>query len=100
MDVAGIEPALPGLGDIPPASGQTISRPLRSYLRISAIGLPPCMQLITLQSVILYPLHNRALLFQAVVVLHVFVTSEDSNLIPVGSLSAMHHCLLTGARLT
>ena len=27
VDVAGIEPALPALGDIPPASGQTISRP-------------------------------------------------------------------------
>jgi len=27
VDVAGIEPALPALGDIPPVSGQTISRP-------------------------------------------------------------------------
>jgi len=27
VDVAGIEPALPGLGDISPASGLTISRP-------------------------------------------------------------------------
>jgi len=34
VDVAGIEPALPGLGDIPPASGQTILRPVEKWIEL------------------------------------------------------------------
>ena len=45
--MAGIEPALPALGDIPPVSGQTISRPVERQ-RVIYRCVPRLMPLVLL----------------------------------------------------